>query len=353
MNYKTTARRNTGIYTVTVTNEYGSDSADIDLVILGPPSRPEGPLVVSDVRKNHAKLTWQPPSDDGGKPITNYVVEKLRESDGVWEKVSDVIKPNTNEFLVPKLKEGEKYKFRLAAENDNGVSEPLETATSTTAKDPFKPPSKPGKPEVADSDKKQITIKWSKPEKDGGSPIEGYNVDRKDPRTGRWIRLNKTPVKDTEFTDDKVQPNKEFEYRVSAINEGGESEPSDISKAIKARPLKEAPKIDKDSLSGINGNQIKVKAGEPLSILVPMTGSPKPKAEWKKNDSVVQPSNRVQLDGNDDEVQLHVPSAQRSDSGKYNLKLSNEFGEDEANFDVIVLGKLKTFYFYYFKSIKL
>lgn len=311
----------------------------MDLVILGPPSIPEGPLVVSDVKKNHAKLTWEPPSDDGGKPITGYVIEKQRESDGIWEKIPNIIKPNVKEFVVPKLKEGEKYKFRVAAENDNGLSKSLETATSTTAKDPFKPPSKPGKPEVVDSNKKQIKIEWKKPEKNGGSPIQGYNVDRKDPRTGRWVRLNKTPVKDTEFTDDKVQPNKEFQYKVSAINEGGESESSDISTPIKARPLKEAPKVDKETLAGLNGNQIKVKAGEPLTILVPMTGSPKPTMEWKKNDSAVQPSNKAQIDGNDDEVKLHIPSAQRSDSGKYNLKLSNDFGEDEANFDVIVLGK--------------
>ena len=56
------------------------------------------------------------------------------------------------------------------------------------------PPSKPGKPEVKDSDKKQVTIGWDKPKKDGGAPIKGYNVERKDPRTGRWVKLNKVPV---------------------------------------------------------------------------------------------------------------------------------------------------------------
>ena len=40
------------------------------------------------------------------------------------------------------------------------------------------------------------------------------------------------------FRDEKVQAGKEYEYRVAAINEGGESEPSDASKPIKAKPLK-------------------------------------------------------------------------------------------------------------------
>ena len=58
-------------------------------------------------------------------------------------------------------------------------------------------PSKPGKPEVKDSDKDHITIGWEPPKKDGGAPIKGYNVERKDPRTGKWTKLNKTPIKVT------------------------------------------------------------------------------------------------------------------------------------------------------------
>ena len=41
-----------------------------------------------------------------------------------------------------------------------------------------------------------------------------------------------------EFTDKKVQAMKEYEYRVTATNEDGVSDPSEVSKAIKAKPLK-------------------------------------------------------------------------------------------------------------------
>ena len=41
-----------------------------------------------------------------------------------------------------------------------------------------------------------------------------------------------------EFTDKKVQAKKPYEYRVTAENEGGESDPSEVSVPIKARPLK-------------------------------------------------------------------------------------------------------------------
>ena len=41
-----------------------------------------------------------------------------------------------------------------------------------------------------------------------------------------------------EYTDTKVQPKKKYEYRVKAINPGGESEPSDQSEPVYAKPLK-------------------------------------------------------------------------------------------------------------------
>jgi hypothetical protein len=56
-------------------------------------------------------------------------------------------------------------------------------------------PDPPGKPEVLDSNRDFITIKWEPPKKDGGAPITGYNVERKDPKTGRWTKVNSEPLK--------------------------------------------------------------------------------------------------------------------------------------------------------------
>ena len=56
---------------------------------------------------------------------------------GKWEKVLAVIPPDVTEFKVPKLKEGDEYKFRVRAENDLGVSEPLDTSKATKVKNPF------------------------------------------------------------------------------------------------------------------------------------------------------------------------------------------------------------------------
>lgn len=69
--------------------------------------------------------------------FSGYTIEKLNTKKGVWEKVPGTIPRDADEAVVPKLKEGEDYKFRVMAENENGTSEPLETERPVKAKNPF------------------------------------------------------------------------------------------------------------------------------------------------------------------------------------------------------------------------
>ena len=48
----------------------------------GPPGRPE----ITDYDKNHVDLKWEPPKNDGGAPVTKYIIEK-KPKGGNWEKV--------------------------------------------------------------------------------------------------------------------------------------------------------------------------------------------------------------------------------------------------------------------------
>jgi hypothetical protein len=55
----------------------------------------------------------------------------------------------------------------------------------------------------------------------------------------------------------------------------------------------EAPKVD---LSALGGREIRVRAGEPLKIDVPISGAPTPTVAWQKDGKDLPESPRVRDD---------------------------------------------------------
>ena len=56
------------------------------------PKPPKGPLEIKDVYANSCVLSWEPPEDDGGQPLKNYVIEKRDASRTSWSVVNDTTK---------------------------------------------------------------------------------------------------------------------------------------------------------------------------------------------------------------------------------------------------------------------
>lgn len=102
--------------------------------LLGKPSKPKGPIDISDVHKEGCTLKWGEPEDDGGCPIEYYEIEKMDEETGVWVPAG---KSPTPQCDLTNLTPGKKYKFRVRAVNREGDSEELETDKAILAKNPF------------------------------------------------------------------------------------------------------------------------------------------------------------------------------------------------------------------------
>lgn len=101
-----------------------------------PPAKPVGPLDISNVQRDSATLKWKAPKDDGGSPLTGYIIEKRDAKKTTWSKAGKV-KPDTLEYVVDGLLENNEYFFRVIAENKAGQSEPLEADAATMAKSPY------------------------------------------------------------------------------------------------------------------------------------------------------------------------------------------------------------------------
>lgn len=225
------ARKDTGKYKLKAENRNGVDTEVVELIVLGKPSPPKGPLKVEDVTKTGCKLKWEKPEDDGGVPIKEYEIEKMDTATGKWVRVGrcpgDKVPP---EFDVTGLNPGSEYMFRVTAVNDEGDSEPLETLVGVVAKDPYDEPLKPGTPEVVDYDNKSVDLQWKPPKSDGGAPIEKYIIEKKERGKPDWEKATEVPGNCTEAKVEDLKEYGEYQFRIIAVNKAGLSPPSDASK---------------------------------------------------------------------------------------------------------------------------
>lgn len=86
----------------------------------------------------------------------------------------------------------------------------------------------PAAPEVADKNKHSVTLTWTPPERDGGSPIKGYIIQIQDEGSSDWVRVNDLDAlhPTTEFTVPSLRELKLYRFRIIAVNDIGESDPS-------------------------------------------------------------------------------------------------------------------------------
>ena len=98
----------------------------------GPPGAPD----VSEVTKRSCVLQWTPPENDGGSPITNYVIEYREKGLFKWQPANLGEKTRDTWYKCAGLKRDGEYEFRIAAENKAGVGDYSEGSTPVTAKDP-------------------------------------------------------------------------------------------------------------------------------------------------------------------------------------------------------------------------
>ncbi len=75
--------RDTGKYTIRLSCEAGVFEASGFVNVLDVPLPPRC-LVPDEIRAEHVKLSWDPPLDDGGTPITSYLVRYMDIDSGEW-----------------------------------------------------------------------------------------------------------------------------------------------------------------------------------------------------------------------------------------------------------------------------
>jgi Fibronectin type III domain/Immunoglobulin I-set domain len=105
-------------------NESGEDQVEFTLRVVSKASAPLN-MTESEVTSDSVTITWQAPLEDGGKPITQYVIYKRVSTRTAWQKVTKVTSTITS-LTVKELQSSSAYDFRVVAETEQGEGEPAE-----------------------------------------------------------------------------------------------------------------------------------------------------------------------------------------------------------------------------------
>ncbi|MCK5560965.1 MAG: fibronectin type III domain-containing protein, partial [Thermoplasmata archaeon] len=209
-------------YKITSVNAFGESekSEVVRLSPLGPPSPPQQIYLTEDY--GLLDIGWVPPAHDGGKPITRYRIYRGIELGE--EEFLDSISPFVTSYRDPNVSPNVTYYYYIIAVNELGESE----TSSTVSGMPWAKVSASTPPLdlQASAGNGYVNLSWSLPSDDGGAAITGYNIYR-GTSPGNEVRLGFVSLHYNKFRDRNVINGLTYYYYIKAVNQIGESEPSD------------------------------------------------------------------------------------------------------------------------------
>uniref|UniRef100_A0A8C5R2U4 Titin n=1 Tax=Leptobrachium leishanense TaxID=445787 RepID=A0A8C5R2U4_9ANUR len=334
-------RYDAGKYTMTLENAAGKKSGFVNVKVLDSPGPPSN-LKARDVTKDSITLQWDMPLIDGGSRITNYIVEK-RES---TRKAYSTITTNCQKcsLRIPNLAEGCEYYFRVLAENEFGIGEPVETAEPIRATEA---PSPPESLNIMDITKTTVSLAWPKSEHDGGSKITGYVIEAQKRGSTQWTHI--ATVKALDYLVKNLNENEEYVFQVMAVNSAGRSDPresrpvvvkehqpSEPSDVITCRDDIEEPRIMVDAKFK---DVVILKAGDTFRLDADVSGRPPPTLTWTKEGKDLEVTGKLEIKLADFSTALINKDSLRKDGGAYTLMASNPGGFAKHIFNVKVLDR--------------
>lgn len=184
-------------------------------------------------------VTWTPAIQDGGRPVTGYIV------DGVPEGRCLATPPATS-CEMKDLPAAPEYTFTVRAVNDAGPGAP-----SITTSEPVAVYSVPGKPVglTGSPGDGVVLLTWAEPLLDGNTPIIDYRVEFKLPAEDTWTSFVHPPSPDTAIAVNGLVNGTEYDFRVMAVNAAGVSAPtpSEVSVTPATVPDEAEALIEADS----------------------------------------------------------------------------------------------------------
>lgn len=194
------------------------------------PTGPDPPtdLTATAVSPTRIDLTWNPPLNNGGSPVTSYRIEVKIPPDPSYNGVA--FTGNVTSYSHSGVITGKYYVYRVSAINAIGTSEPSGEAvanpTSTSAPPANIPPNPPTGLTATAILPTKIKLVWNEPASNGGPPTTSYKIERKQGNSTYAVLAANTGNRTTTYYDAGLTTGSTYTYKVSAINSVGVGNPS-------------------------------------------------------------------------------------------------------------------------------
>jgi large repetitive protein len=165
------------------------------------------------------KIKWNALATVSGLPITKYVAYHLQQDLTEIAK-ADITDLTTLEIEFTGLTEGGEYAFKVIAWNIIGQGQESNVVFFAAADTPGQPDA----PLFETSTDTSISIAWSSPTNNGGSPITGYKVYMDDFRSDELVLIydGSSAPSVLSFTKTGLNKGQEYGFAVTALNRVGE-----------------------------------------------------------------------------------------------------------------------------------
>ncbi|KAM4675224.1 myosin-binding protein C, slow-type isoform 6-T6 [Discoglossus pictus] len=150
-----------------------------------------------------------------------------------------------------------------------------------------------------------------------------------------WIVANPELTDKTRFTITGLPTGSKVFVRVKAVNAAGPSDPKIYPQPILVKEVIVPPKIRLPR--HLKQTYIR-RVGEAVNLVIPFQGKPRSKVSWKKNGSHVDKT-QVSIRNTDCDTILFIRKAERSHSGKYDLKVKVENLQDKASIYIQIVDR--------------
>lgn len=190
-------------------------------------------------------------------------------------------------------------------------------------------PSPPGRPiltplALSEQQPDVVSLRWDRPQLDGGSPITGYTVEQRRVGSPHWVRATPQPISRCEIQISGLEPGWRYEFRCFAENIVGRSDASELSDPLTVTLQRNAitvPRFVEELVEKVDAVE-----DERIEFRVRILGEPPPEVSWFKDGYEIFSSRRTKIVNENDVSVLIIHQVALTDEGEIKCSATNRAG---------------------------